>query len=820
MAVMLLMSNIKKLTLSGFRAYLYEQDIEFGAGCSVAIFAPNGNGKSSLVDATEFVFSKTGTVARLGEKRSGIQAGKDALVHHDAEKTKISPFVKVEFVSGRQLTPFLRSATSPEALPTQLSETLEGAKVPFIIRGFELRKFVEGETPSDRYAAISSWFGFSPLLQTQDGLRNLRLDLNRSISDGTVIDQLHRDTQKLTSRTELQWNEGKLVDWFNRTILSKLDSTLSLKSLDEATELSDLIQKRANDEALSANVVLKKSIADQLVDLLGTLEPKKDGFLQSAVTSFEILKDAEKKLDEVKSQSEKAIFAKIWKEAKSVFFDEKIAFESCPVCETLLSDTPSKTRDALKVKINLNLGEIEAFHNAEAALKTASQSAIQKVRQVKQSLTSLCSLLKQASHTEISLPLEQVSQACEKYDSSSAEIDFSKTLSTLRELQTKFADSDSSSGAKTTWASAKANLETLISLKDRAEHDSKKKSEIQKIHDAVVRYAGTVDIEVKKYVEGLISALTEKINFFYKEIQSGTDRVPKIYLAFPSGEKKIQHQLDLLIDFADNRKNVPPSGYLSDSQVHTLALAIRLAAIGMFNSSFSLIILDDIVTSYDVDRRKAIVDLMANHLSGYQLLVMTHDEQFFRLMDEQLDPSRWKFKRITKLDYSYGPKYADHRVLDEQIQELHTEEQSAANLMRQAEEEWLGRVCREFGVSTRIREINRPYSYQRQELATSLQTFLKDRKMLPPVVTGNQNPFLRSVQKGSVENLGSHFQDDPQLFASVGDERSRWKNFVEFRSQFACSKCNKGRFQRPESVQHPLCNSCSHPFSFAADAEA
>jgi hypothetical protein len=74
--------KIEKVTLSGFRAYLNEQTFSLLQGKthkSLAIFAPNAKGKSSFVDAFEFFFSGDGTLARLGLRRSSMQAGKEAL---------------------------------------------------------------------------------------------------------------------------------------------------------------------------------------------------------------------------------------------------------------------------------------------------------------------------------------------------------------------------------------------------------------------------------------------------------------------------------------------------------------------------------------------------------------------------------------------------------------------------------------------------------------------------------------------------------------------------------------------------------------------
>lgn len=51
--------------------------------------------------------------------------------------------------------------------------------------------------------------------------------------------------------------------------------------------------------------------------------------------------------------------------------------------------------------------------------------------------------------------------------------------------------------------------------------------------------------------------------------------------------------------------------------------------------------------------------------------------------------------------------------------------------MRQAEEEWLLGIARGFGVSVRIRPLEKAYSYERSELASAIGGFLSDLHLSP-----------------------------------------------------------------------------------------
>jgi hypothetical protein len=147
-----------------------------------------------------------------------------------------------------------------------------------------------------------------------------------------------------------------------------------------------------------------------------------------------------------------------------------------------------------------------------------------------------------------------------------------------------------------------------------------------------------------------------------------------------------------------------------------------------------------------------------------------------------------------------------------------TEGLSAANEMRQTEEEWLLSICREFGVSVRIRTLEKAYSYERSELASALAGLLKDAKLEPISISGVNNRFLTSLQTGAIENFGSHFQDGPYGDGSIGDEKARWEEFKAFRAQFTCKRCRRAKFQRPSTLKRPVCahENCEAQFEFSS----
>ena len=176
--------TIEALKLEGFRAFLQPQIVNLYRGknpLSLAVFSPNAKGKSSLVDAFEYYFSEEATLARLGKRSVQTHAGPLAMEHVDAKENGVTPVVHFWFREGKNKFDEARPvSTAAPPLPEASKRLLSLMKLPFIIRGYELRGFVEETTPEYRYKEIASWFALDPLLAIQQNFRSLRRQVKQN----------------------------------------------------------------------------------------------------------------------------------------------------------------------------------------------------------------------------------------------------------------------------------------------------------------------------------------------------------------------------------------------------------------------------------------------------------------------------------------------------------------------------------------------------------------------------------------------------------------------------------------------------------------
>lgn len=811
---------ITELSISGFRAYLQPQTFDLSAKPCLAVLGPNAAGKSSLADAIEFYLSQGGTLERLGARALNNQAGPLALKHNLADDKGVPCAVSMTFRAGQTQLSGSRNAEGKRTIPPAAETIAAACAVDPIIRGYALRSFVEGESAESRYASVAGWLNLGPLVEVQKNIRGLRQQVKAACENRSAFQRVDQVLARITDHNLSGWDEPAMLAHLNAA-LKVLDGALQLEEIKAGDPAVATVKARAAEEADRLGLAALKhrlSLVRALHRDPALGEAGENLPLMAAFDAALKAREAAAKLEEVeRSKAEKAVFAEVWEAAQPLFSGEA-APDACPVCDTPLEATKAGNAEGVAQHLAKHLAALQAYRTAKQALDAARAHAKSIHGEL---VAAVQALLAQELGGALD---EQLTGYRDKLRKGPAptEAEVSALTAFLAALDVSLTAEIEVIEAKqgdATYAKAWALVSSVLDLKQERLLAERVKAELDKLNEELAAQAGVVSSEIRRAVQALLDLLNAPMNAIYQAIQG--EKARPVRLQLPPEEDSNQQRLLLLIDFAPNREGVQPGGYLSDSQIHSLALAFRLAAILRFNEGARFVVLDDVVTSYDANHRRALTGLIGEALADLQVVVVTHDERFFLYLRDQLPPGRWRYSRIVRLDPDYGPRFSDAQVSDEAVQGRWDTGLSAANEMRQAEEEWLLTVCRDFGVSIQIRSLERPYSYERSELAQSLASFLKSRSLTPPLIPGVNNPFLQSLASGTIENFGSHFQDNPAAQASIGDEQTRWQEFTAFRELFRCPSCGRRRFKRGH-FHKPVCahEKCEGQFAFKAAPEA
>ena len=349
--------SLQSIELAGFRAYLTPQTIELQSR-NLAIFAPNGRGKSSLADAVEFYLIQATTLLKFGEKATGNQAGYTALAHNAAERSGIKPSVTLTFKAPGE------TFGSPRHPDGKMPRTDAGNRVAAhhrvdpVVRGHALRGFVEGTTPDQRYTLVSDWLSLSALTEAQKAIKALRDQVGTDVKDEQHKADGERRISRLTAASVRTWDEDALRSWLRTTYLESLgmgqvafDFALNTPLL---ANLRTLVREAENRVGLTA---LK-----QRLTAIQRITTQQDPDKKVAAGSLPAFEAASRAVDTAaqterteRAAAAESAFHDVWVAAQPLLESDALAQDACPVCSSVWEATPRGSRSAIHAHVVTSL---------------------------------------------------------------------------------------------------------------------------------------------------------------------------------------------------------------------------------------------------------------------------------------------------------------------------------------------------------------------------------------------------------------------------------------------------------------------------------
>ena len=278
-------------------------------------------------------------------------------------------------------------------------------------------------------------------------------------------------------------------------------------------------------------------------------------------------------------------------------------------------------------------------------------------------------------------------------------------------------------------------------------------------------------------VQKVLDAISEDVNLFFNKLlpSSSIDKVRLKLL----GEQGIEFEYSF-----HGVVTHPPKKYLSESYLNCLGIVLFLASAKLFNSQCQFFILDDIVTSFDSKLRRMLIRLLKQEFFDWQIVLLTHEEFWFKIMQRELANSGWIFHKV-----AYSAELGT--TLDSRPVDLRSSIQSkldAGNLsgndLRIFLESSLKEICFRLKVLVEYRanEINE--DRMSGELLSSLRNTLS-RKNGKEILNTN---VLQNLEGSSlVINKDSH---DSSESVEEEDLRVVLEDIDKLLSIFVCSHCN------------------------------
>ena len=312
---------------------------------------------------------------------------------------------------------------------------------------------------------------------------------------------------------------------------------------------------------------------------------------------------------------------------------------------------------------------------------------------------------------------------------------------------------------------------------------------------------------VKKQKEGLetfLSSFSVVINEYY-QFMNADEPFENLKIVPMEEDEELK---GITIQFTFNGKVVsPPQKYFSESHINCYGLSFFLASVKAFNKLNKFIVFDDVISSFDSNHRKRFADLLFEKFSDYQVILLTHETEWFMYVKELAKKKGWLIQQInwnkdkgTHLEETPS----DLRELIQYQIENNIEAQ-LGNSIRKFLEHLLKHICFNLEVKTNFRfnEINE--KRMPDELINELKSIINKKsselKIKLPVID-------RVANSNILANLLSH--DNP-FNAKMGDLKAFWDDINNLEDLFFCkddSCCSLVSTKYYDNVENKIRCSC------------
>ena len=226
----------------------------------------------------------------------------------------------------------------------------------------------------------------------------------------------------------------------------------------------------------------------------------------------------------------------------------------------------------------------------------------------------------------------------------------------FRENLIKSDQTEGTANAQDWWEYIKGGMQPRGKMNEQPYKTFKDATE--KFNDELKSYLDSIIEYLNKYLMKFNQKFTVSFEFIPCEydgfVEGSTTKrthktlVPKIYLHASLNHEKL----------AEGKKQITrPHTFLNEAKLTAIALSIRFAMLDqkIYTSKLTadtpkFLVLDDLLISLDMSNRECVLDIVLKDFDKYQILILTHDRNFFEL-------TRHRIKRFKQKNWKYIEMY-------------------------------------------------------------------------------------------------------------------------------------------------------------------
>lgn len=561
--------RIEKITMTRFRGATTTTEVVFDPRKPITfIFGENGSGKSSIVDAIDFVCNQA--PGSLADRSSTKPKDHLPAIGHKAKD------IKVELVCGGR-------AWSAKYSGAKITSSDEATlPVAHVLRRSRLLTLIDA-TPAERYKQLQKFIEVEGVEASEQALRDAVRDQARTLDEKTRA--------KVEAEVELErfWMDEGMPGAPDQSALDWA-ATQSAANLDETRERLERLRRLIDrlDTAAQARDSLSRSEADamrknaQVVEAKRTADAAAGIGATEAMQLIELLRDARGYLDAAPDQS------------------------ACPVCEQPVVAEDLRRRIDERLTAMTALGELrDKLESANRAHQTAVAIVERDRSGMLEAARSLAEAVGSADESlPAALPVDEAG---------------------LRKLiEDVHVTRDALIARRDEAQKAINQFNSINQFYRRIIESGEELREAEALRQGLERALEIVQRERIAFIQRTLAEVRDETNRLYALIHPdeplGLDQ-----LLLDENKKGSLLQVCSFEGVSD----VAPQAYFSESHLDTLGFCLWLAIAKLSSGGNAVVALDDVFTSVDSAHFTRILDLLMAECENFnQVIITTHSRQW------------------------------------------------------------------------------------------------------------------------------------------------------------------------------------------------
>lgn len=778
-------NKIKSINITGIRGVREGLNLSPDRK-SLLIYGDNGTGKSSITDALEWFYNDS--IEHLtGEEVGG--KGKNALRNvflNPSDEAKIEIQYSNKLIDNEKSINNLLKTFNSNSSKEFASYFNQSQSENLILRYRDLVQFIIA-TKGDKLKHLQNIIGFSQVQELRSLLKLVGGRIARGIKAGGYSNK--RSAQQAILLESLGQNITSSKQFFETAlkVIAPLNLEKEIKSFKDVKTALKSIETNEETKVVE-QIAFHNKIADTLTDLeieINNIHSLYKDYYKSYIA---LRKDADKigklQLLALLSEGLKVLKKKIVKD------------DFCPLCQ--------QEKDKLKLTQELNQ-RVEDLQEIKAEQDKLNEECEELTKLLRNNYTVISGLLKEKHVAEkeneaTKKKIEQIQNSIKvigedlKKDIFSTDPLKEFSLVKIDDKEIKGLISNAKVKSKALADSIKGNIKLQIHTKlSRALDAYMAHKKLEREEDVLTKQQITFEALYSDFIkrqeealEGFLTMFSDEINSYYVEMNPN-EKVEDIQLV-PIKDKNDELS-GITIEYTFyNERQTPPVALLSESHINCLGLAFFLASVKAFNKENDFFVLDDVISSFDSTHRTRFIRLLINKFSDYQIILLTHEKDFFDIASSEAKRKNWL---ITQLSWTAEKGTSFETPLNDLLTKIESKISSKnidglGNDIRKYGERQAKRISFEIEAKVAFRYDGQNETRMLNELLSSIQSSInkystKDLKTINVVDNILGSPLL----------IGNKTSHDNDFKEDINDLEVFWEDIKKFIKTFYCSntKC-------------------------------